>query len=311
MGIIIWLSPFTFAKKYSLPKKLLFFFCFFLSVPLFISAQNPDSISVQIDSVKNLTITESTNRYNAAVQSILGRNIFLNSRNTPVTMVVKAKKAKSTDSIFYLLAGIILLLAIIKVFFDRYFTNLFRVFFNTSLRQNQFTDQLLQARLPSLFFNIFFIISGGIYVNFLLLQYNLINDQNKWVLIGLSILSIGIVYLIKFCTLKFTGWITGYKEVTDTYIFIVFLICKIIGILLIPFIVLMVFSDAVIAKSSGFISILIISFFLLLRYFKSYGLLQNQLKISRFHFFLYIIGVEIMPLLLIYKGLLFLLSKNL
>jgi hypothetical protein len=75
--------------------------------------------------------------------------------------------------------------------------------------------------------------------------------------------------------------------------------------------VLIVFSDEAIAKASGFISILIVSFFLLLRFFKSYGLLQNQLKVSRFHFFLYIIGVEIMPLLLIYKGLLFLLSKNL
>ena len=278
---------------------------------MLISAQNPDSISVKTDSTQNLIITEPVNKYNAAVQLILNKNIFLNSSNTPVTMVVKAKEAKSVDSIFYLLAGIILLMAIIKVFFDRYFTNLFRVFFNTSLRQNQFTDQLLQARLPSLFFNIFFIISGGIYVNFLLLQYNLINDQNKWVLIGLSIFSMGIVYLIKFCTLKFTGWITGYKEITDTYIFIVFLICKIIGILLIPFIVLIVFSDEAIAKASGFISILIVSFFLLLRFFKSYGLLQNQLKVSRFHFFLYIIGVEIMPLLLIYKGLLFFLSKNL
>jgi hypothetical protein len=278
---------------------------------MLISAQNPDSIAVKTDSTQNLIITEPVNKYNAAVQLILNKNIFLNSSNTPVTMVVKAKEAKSVDSIFYLLAGIILLMAVIKVFFDRYFTNLFRVFFNTSLRQNQFTDQLLQARLPSLFFNIFFIISGGIYVNFLLLQYNLINDQNKWVLIGLSIFSMGIVYLIKFCTLKFTGWITGYKEITDTYIFIVFLICKIIGILLIPFIVLIVFSDEAIAKASGFISILIVSFFLLLRFFKSYGLLQNQLKVSRFHFFLYIIGVEIMPLLLIYKGLLFLLSKNL
>jgi hypothetical protein len=40
-------------------------------------------------------------------------------------------------------------------------------------------------------------------------------------------------------------------------------------------------------------------------------LLQNQLKISHFQFFLYIIGIEIMPLLLIYKGLMILLSNNL
>jgi hypothetical protein len=50
---------------------------------------------------------------------------------------------------------------------------------------------------------------------------------------------------------------------------------------------------------------------LLLRFFRSYGLLQNQLKISRFHFMLYITGIEILPLLLIYKGLMVYLSKNL
>jgi hypothetical protein len=30
-------------------------------------------------------------------------------------------------------------------------------------------------------------------------------------------------------------------------------------------------------------------------------LLQNQLKINRFHFLLYIIGMELLPILLIYK----------
>ena len=63
---------------------------------------------------------------------------------------------------FYLIAGIVLLLAFFKYFNSRYFTNLFRVFFNTSLRQSQLTDQLLQAKLPSLLFNLFFILSGGI-----------------------------------------------------------------------------------------------------------------------------------------------------
>jgi hypothetical protein len=59
------------------------------------------------------------------------------------------------------------------------------------------------------------------------------------------------------------------------------------------------------------ISLMSIAIFLLLRFFRSYGLIQNQLKISKFHFFLYIIGLEILPLLLIYKGLMVYLTKNL
>ena len=38
------------------------------------------------------------------------------------------------------------------------------------------------------------------------------------------------VYVLKYSTLKFTGWITGLNEATNTYIFVIFLINKIIGI---------------------------------------------------------------------------------
>jgi hypothetical protein len=274
-----------------------------------ICAQGPDTVTVQKDTVQNL-VQAPVNQYNAAIQAVLNQNIFLNSKGTPVSMAVKIKKPQSTDVVFYLLDGLVLLMAIIIFFFARYFTNLFRVFFNTSLRQSQLTDQLLQAKLPSLFFNIFFILSAGIYIFFLLVQYKLITSEYQWSILGACILILAIVYLVKFSTLKFTGWVTGYRESTDTYIFIIFLISKIIGVILIPFTVLMAFAEAPIAITSAFVSLLIIGLLLFLRFFRSYSLLQSQLKISRFHFFLYLAGVEILPLLLVYKWAVLFLSKN-
>ena len=235
----------------------------------------------------------------------------MNSSGTPLSLGVELKKAKNNDTIFYGLVAMLLLLAFFKFFFPRYFTNLIRVFFNTSLRQCQLTDQLLQARLPSLLLNLFFIISGGMFIYFLLLHYNWVNEQNRWIIIGSCIGVLGLIYFLKFCILKFTGWVTGYHEETNTYIFIFFLINKIIGIFLVPFIILMAFADMAIVKVAVVISLIIIGFLVLLRFFRSYGLLQNQLKVSRFHFFLYILGIEILPLLLIYKGLVVLLNKNL
>lgn len=281
------------------------------TLALTVVAQKMDSIPVQKNSSQTTVIAAPVNQYNTALQSLLKQNIFLNSNGTPVTMVAKPKSTKSNDVIFYMLAGLVFLMGLIKFYFSRYFTNLFRVFFNTSLRQSQLADQLLQAKLPSLFFNAFFIISGGIYVYFLLLHYGLTDGGHQWMLLSFCVVTLGLVYLVKFSSLKFTGWITGYREATDTYIFIIFMICKIIGVILIPFTVLMAFSEAPVASTSALVSLLIIGFLLLLRFFRSYGLIQNQLKVSKFHFFLYITGVEIIPLLLIYKGLLFLLTKNL
>jgi hypothetical protein len=289
-------------------KQTFFLLYCIIFVPALLCAQKPDSTLAIKDSLQSPVIAVS--QYNQALQTILGQNKFLNSSGTAVSMAVKPKKSKSAEDIFYLLAGLVLLMAIIKFFFARYFANLFRVFFNTSLRQGQLTDQLLQAKLPSLFFNLFFIISAGTYAYFLLQHYGFITTQQQWVLLGACIGVLGLVYVVKYSTLKFTGWVTGYKSSTDIYIFIIFLIGKILGVILIPFMVLIAFAKLPIANAAALISLLMVVLLFLLRFIRSYGLLQNQLKVSRFHFFLYIAGVEIIPLLLLYKGLLILLSKN-
>ncbi len=286
-----------------------------LSAPL--CAQNSDtafhskdSLTLPIaDSAGSLKKFDSVKAAVADTNAVLLTNKLLNSEAEPVSLAVQLRKAKSKDTFFYLIAGLVLLLACLKYFYSRYFTNLFRVFFNTSLRQNQITDQLLQAKLPSFLFNIFFVISGGIYVYVLLSHYHLTGGGNEWVFLFSSILIMGLIYFIKFCTLKFTGWITGLGEAVDIYVFVIFLINKIIGIFLVPFIIILSFSDLQIVSIAALVSLMVIGVFLLLRFFRSYGLVQNQLKISKFHFFLYIAGLEILPLLLIYKGLMVYLTK--
>ena len=289
-----------------------------LSAPL--SAQDPDTFVVKTDSLKPQLLNDSqqvSRSTDTMVKVVSGRPVFkmknrlLNADATPVSFSVQVKKGWNKDSMFYLIAGMVLLLAFFKYLYDKYFTNLFRVFFNTSLRQSQLTDQLLQAKLPSMLFNIFFIISGGVYIYILLLHFHWIETDNQWLMILSSIVILSLVYFIKYCTLKFTGWLTGLTETTNTYVFITFLINKIIGIFLVPFIIILCFSDYEIVRYAAIISLMSIGIFLLLRFFRSYGILQNQLKISKFHFILYIAGIELLPLLLIYKGLMIYLSKNL
>ncbi|MEP7256324.1 MAG: DUF4271 domain-containing protein [Ferruginibacter sp.] len=300
-------------------KQVFFFFLCMIVFSTSLCAQNTDSTIVKTDSLQSpLTdslkppvVTDTVKNTVSIRPAFKLQNKLLNTDATPVSVSVQLKKGTDKDSLFYLITGIVLLLAFCKYLYSRYFTNLFRVFFNTSLRQSQLTDQLLQAKLPSLVFNLFFVISGGVYLYILLIHYHVINEENKWLMILSSIALLGLIYLVKFCTLKFTGWVTGLTDITNIYAFVIFLINKIIGIFLVPFIVILSFSDVEIVKIAGIISLMSIGIFLLLRFFRSYGLLQNQLKISRFHFILYIAGIELLPLLLIYKGLMVYLSKNL
>jgi len=89
------------------------------------------------------------------------------------------------------------------------------------------------------------------------------------------------------------------------------LINKILGILLIPFIIVIAFSPDYLKKTAVIISLLMVGIMFLLRFLRSFSLLHSQIKVSRFHFFLYIIGIELLPVLLIYRGVMILLNKNL
>ena len=265
----------------------------------------PDSLIAQRDTAGDRIIS-----YTQTIQGVIKENTLLSPSATPVSMVIKTRNLAARDNIFYLILIITAFLAFFRFFYTRYFNNLFRVFFNASLRQSQLTDQLLQAKLQSLFFNIVFILSGGTYVYLLLIYYNWVTPGSFWMTVLYCIASLAVIYIVKFISLKFTGWLTGYREVTNTYIFIIFLVNKILGILLLPFIILMAFSSSALVTGAVITSLLLTSLMFLLRFFRSYGLLEHQLKISRYHFFMYVLGVEIIPLLLIYKGLVLLLSKN-
>ncbi len=288
-------------------KLILLIFCLLLIV-IFTKAQTVDSVLLK-DSIHNL----SAKTYSEIQNNVLQYNPFINN-STPSSVdvaVIKHNNIYDKNAIFYLLAGIILFLAIIRRVFLKYFITLFRVFFNTSLRQSQLVDQLTMAKLPSLIFNIFFVVAGGIYVYLILSYYQLLSPLKMWFNIAISIVGIAVIYVTKFCTLKFTGWISGYQEEADTYTFVVFLVNKIVGILLAPFIVIIAFSNIYLAQIAIVTSFLLLAMFMLLRFIRSYSLLQRRIQVSPYHFFLYIIGVEFLPLLLIHKALLiFLLKKS-
>jgi hypothetical protein len=273
------------------------------------TAQQPDSLSHPNEPVVVTPEKPHIETYDAVMASLLSENILLAKMGSPVSFAETKTNRKSNDSMFYLMTGLVMLLAVLRYSYDRYFNNLFRVFFNTSLRQSQLTDQLLQAKLPSLLFNFFFMLSGGLYSYLLLLNLHWLNRVDHWIAMACCVLLIGTIYFMKFCILKFSGWITGYREQTNSYIFVLFLINKIMGIFLVPFVVVMAFSEQPVLQYTLILSLLVIGSMFLLRFFRSYGLLQNQLKISRFHFMLFVTGIELLPLLLLYKGLLIFLNK--
>lgn len=220
----------------------------------------------------------------------------------PVFMLMQEKPRESKDELFYLIVGVVLYLAIIRLIFPKYFKNIFRLSFQTSFRQKQTRDQLMQDNLASLLMNLLFFITGGIYIGLLAKQEGIIPFSYWWVMVYCAAL-LTIIYLGKFLFMQFSGWVFNEKEASGTYTFLIFLVNKIVGVALIPFLFLIAFSSKTIADISITVSLILLVIMLLYRFIVGLGTIHRDLKVNPFHFFLYLCAVEILPLLLLYKAL--------
>jgi len=152
--------------------------------------------------------------------------------------------------------------------------------------------------------NGFFVISGALYIGFVLQHFKLSPVGNFWLMCLYSGLALTGVYSIKFIGLKLSGWLFNMQEAANSYIFIVFIVNKMIGLLLLPFIILLAFTQGNVYSVSLTLSWCIVAGLLAYRFILTYAAVRNQVRVNPFHFFLYLCAFEIAPLLLIYKGLL-------
>ncbi len=285
--------------------KRLFILPLFLLTLLF----SPTPVQAQDSILHSQTITDSGKSV-SRLSKLLQNNTWVNAKGSPEALQASRRTAPDKDELFYLIVSIALGIGMLKLGYSRYVENLFRVFFNSSLRQSQLTDQLLLAKLPSLFFNIIFFLIAGLYAYLLLNIYQHHDFQHGRYFLLLSLFIAG-TYLVKTIVTKFLGWLTGFRSEASSYVFIVFLLNKIMGLFLLPMVMLIAFSDQVLLHSALFLSYVLIGGMFILRFVRSYALLQYRLQVSAFHFLLYLVGVELLPILLIYQVAVQFLAKSL
>ena len=256
-----------------------------------------DTTLTSVDSIAKSNVKS----YHSVVNDLLSTNKYINVKDAPVYLIIEKKQFGGKEFVFYILFTVVLILALFKTFYQAYFNNLFRVFFNTSLRQSQLTDQLLQAKLPSFILNIFFTICAGIFLWLLFTYYRPPKQINRQLLLVVCILGVGILYFVKYAILKFVGWVSTMQDTVDNYIFIIFLVNKISGIVLVPFLVILAFSLPMWVHYITTVAVFVIALFFLSRYIKTYGALENKIPLNAFHFLVYVMAMEIIPILILYK----------
>jgi hypothetical protein len=303
--------------------RYLLFLVAFLSTTLFISTdllaqQKPDSTSI-IDTTTIIASADSItkNRTQRATDSLLvlqkKKSIrdtasykklmthpYLPMQTKPSFRINELRIAASFDGRFYLIIGMLFYLAFIKVTFPKYFSNVFELIFQSPIRQKQTREQLQQNNLASLFSNILFILNASIFVSLIAVKNGWV-DLSLYSCIAYSAVGFTALYLFKFLFLWLSGWLFSQGEAIGNYSFIVFLTNKVMGVFLIPAILLLAFSPESVQDFAYNSALIVISILFVYRYLVSFSIVRASLKVSAFHFFLYLCTCEVLPMLVLYK----------
>ena len=281
------------------PILRVFLFAFFICLQFpAVARVQPSQYGLQFsigNEVQNQALARSMDSLVKAHPTLSNANVFFN---------IQTERSWDDHTVdFYLLMGLVLFLGLIRLLDPKYFQQLWRAFRNPTLSNRQLKDQLDSSSLPSLLTNIFFAITMGAYVYYLIKLFipQRTGDIPASLLVLMLITGMMLIYTVKYAVMRFSGWAFKVEGITEHYVFNVFLINKIIGLLLLPFTILIAFAGPAIAGPAVIVSLIAVGLLLINRYTRSWQVFGSFFQYSKFHFFMYLCASELLPLAVLTK----------
>lgn len=211
--------------------------------------------------------------------------------------------AASKDHQFYLLAGLSLMLGFIRAGYTKYFTDLFRLFSKAKIHQKSIKEQLVQNRWASMFLNLFFFLSAGTFIFQMALYFRWVPEEIAlWELWAGAIVLVAMIYSVKFFAILLAGWLFEFEDLAASYNFLVFLMNKTIGVWLLPASILIGFGWNGLSSFAMVTALCGIALLFFYRFVLAAPLIRQETGITTFHFFIYLCGFEIIPVLVLSKA---------
>jgi len=199
---------------------------------------------------------------------------------------------------------LLLFLGLLKQSNPVYLKNVFRAFGNRALSNRQLKVQLQQNYLQGLLLDLFFCFSAALFLYQAARYVHLDSWMHPYssltVIAGLAF-SLAVIYLVRFLSLKLAGWVFRIPDVLGYYSFNIFLLNRVLGILLLPFTILLSFGTGFWVEVTFLIAILVVLALYVFRFIRSRQVFKHSLRFSVFHFILYLCAAEVLPLAFLIK----------
>jgi hypothetical protein len=210
---------------------------------------------------------------------------------------------------FWLLAFLLTILALlmaVRIFYRKSFSELANAFFSFRYTGQLVRDENILLQRTTIILTLIFTLTLAMffYQSGELLKWNLPYVATGFKAYLFFALLISAIYTIKFLVLKITGFIFDISQEMETYIFNVFLINNMFGLLLLPVVVINFLYPAFsITQITGILVLIIATIFFLYRLVRGVFITRESGQHSPFYLFFYLCALEIAPLLVLFKVL--------
>jgi len=264
---------------------------------------SPEHYGISFGTVDSQVVRKSAL---AGVDSLLKAGP-LKMAGKPQYGIEKLRPFRNLSIDFYLLTVLCIILGGIRYGDSRYFSLLIGAYRGGGSNR-QWRDLLQVAALPNLGMNIFFCAVAGAYIYYITAGASSRLAINRAPLVLVLIAGMMLMYAGKYVVIRFSGWVFRVETLASEYLFNVFLVNKIIGIVLLPFVIIIAFSGPEWVQPMAILSGAVVLALLATRYLRSWSAFYAIFKGSRFHFFTYLCASEILPMAVLVKWLLHLMN---
>ena len=196
-----------------------------------------------------------------------------------------------------------ILLVWIKLFYNKVLSATVNSIFNYQTSHNLFLDKSTLTHRAFLIMDFVFYVNAGLFIYLSAKHFNLTFVHPEGIKAFLLFSGfVFAIYLLRYIASKIVGYISQTQKIFAEYLHNIFIHTRVTGLLLLPFIIAIPYTDyriTPVAIFAGAVIIILGYFFRIIRGIKIFTLR----KISLLYLFLYLCSLEFMPVLVFFKYL--------
>ncbi|MES2619305.1 MAG: DUF4271 domain-containing protein [Bacteroidota bacterium] len=285
-------------------RRLLFILPLFLFIVSSASPQTTDTSSV-LGSSDTASLVQSTYVDSIEMQKYLAidsyRSFLLTGGQNLEYDVQQLHLNKRDMSVFLLLMLMLCILTYVKVAFSKDIEELFQSFANSGISQQIFRTQSGETSVSSFLLHVNFIVALSIYVQIILANHFQQMPFKNFSSVMVLIFLFTFFYITKILVIKFIGAVFELNEECGEYIYHFSIVCKMIGLALIPALFFFHATQEKFFKLFFITTILISIVFVFVFVWRGLSTGYKLLYRSMYHFFIYVCVVEISTIFLLFK----------